>query len=433
MFYDWAKNPPAGWNSWDCYGAGVTEQQLKENADYMAKNLKQYGWEYIVCDIQWFDPYAKGNYYNVFPEVILDEYGRLLPAENRFPSSEGGKGFKPIADYIHSLGLKFGIHILRGIPRRAVYLNLPILGSDKHASDIADANSICPWNSSMYGLKNCDDAQLYYDSIISLYASWDVDFIKCDDIAYVEGTMLSDPYSAYYEIEMIRKAIDKTGREIILSLSPGPAQLKNYEHLSAYSNMWRMTGDFWDSWDKLHAMFAKCKEWEGKAKPGRYPDCDMLPVGVLAKNEAYEGKKNRKSNLSKEEIITMMSLWGIFKSPLIIGGNLPELDDFMLSVLTNSEYMIMNFECYDSREFERVEQDNEGYIIWTASGDKCKYAALFNTSHKKAEITLKLSSILMPGTKYKLYDIWEMETLGDFKDTFTVEIKPHAAMLLKIE
>ena len=124
--------PPMGWNSWDCYGASVTEEEVRRNAEYMAKNLKEFGWEYVVVDIQWFEPNAKSADYNKDAPLIMDEYSRLMPAVNRFPSAEGGKGFKPLADYVHSLGLKFGIHILRGIPKQAIRQNRLVLDKSNH-------------------------------------------------------------------------------------------------------------------------------------------------------------------------------------------------------------------------------------------------------------------------------------------------------------
>ena len=281
-FRQWAKTAPCGWNSWDCFGAGVTEDELIANADYMAKNLKQYGWEYIVCDIQWYEPKARSNDYNNFTELCMDEYGRLIPAENRFPSSAGGKGFKPIADYVHSLGLKFGIHIMRGIPRQAVHQNCPIYNSDKTCREVAHHFSVCSWNTDMYGMYNCEGAQEYYNSIINMYADWGVDFIKCDDICVTEFRKWDNPYSADYEIEMLRKAIDGCGREIVLSLSPGPALREKADHLCKNANMWRMTGDFWDLWEHLYPMFDKCKQWQGVTKQGNYPDCDMLPIGRIS-------------------------------------------------------------------------------------------------------------------------------------------------------
>lgn len=427
-----AKTPPLGWNSWDCFGAGVTEKELKENADYMAKYLKKYGWEYIVCDIQWYEPKAKDNDYFNFTPLNMDEYGRLIPAENRFPSAKGGQGFKPIADYCHSLGLKFGIHIMRGIPRQAVHADTPVKNSKYTAREIAHHFSVCSWNTDMYGLKNCQGAQDYYNSIFELYAQWGVDFIKCDDICVTEFRQWDTPYSAYYEIEMIRKAIDNCGRDMVLSLSPGPAHIENAEHLSKNANMWRMTGDFWDRWDKLHDMFDRCFIWQDKVKKGNFPDCDMLPLGRLSKNGTCHGPQNRMTQFTKDEQITMMTLWGIFRSPLMMGGNMPENDEFTLSLLTNGEYMKMHRESSGAHQHCRNEKNGKGEIIWISNGKKCKYAALFNTDDQERNIRLNLADILMPDEKYEIFDIWANEIKGDFKNTFKTPIPPHGAGLYKI-
>lgn len=426
------KTPPLGWNSWDCFGAGVTEQQLKENADYMAKYLKSYGWEYIVCDIQWYEPNARDNDYNNFSPLHMDTYGRLIPAENRFPSAKGGMGFKPIADYCHALGLKFGIHIMRGIPRQAVHADLPIKNSKFSARQAAHHFSVCSWNTDMYGMKNCQAAQDYYNSVFELYASWGVDFIKCDDICVTEFRQWDKPYSADYEIEMIRKAIDNCDRDMVLSLSPGPARIENAGHVAKNANMWRMTGDFWDQWDKLYDMFDRCYTWQDKVKPGSYPDCDMLPLGRLSKNGVCHGPQNRMTQFTKPEQLTMMSLWGIFRSPLMMGGNLPENDEWTLSLLTNSEYMEMHRSSYGAHQHLRKERGGKGDIIWISNGKKCKYAALFNTRDASHTVKLKLTEILMPDERYSVYDIWNKKELGCFKNSFAAEIAPHGAGLYKI-
>ncbi|WP_308619619.1 glycoside hydrolase family 27 protein [uncultured Eubacterium sp.] len=432
-FKQWAKTAPCGWNSWDCFGAGVNEEQLRANADYMAKNLKQYGWEYIVCDIQWYEPTADSNDYHNFAELVTDEYGRLMPAENRFPSAKDGKGFKPIADYVHSLGLKFGIHIMRGIPRQAVHQNLPIFKSKYTARDVAHHFSVCSWNTDMYGMKNCEGAQDYYNSIINMYAEWGVDFIKCDDIAVTEFRKWDNPYSADYEIEMLRKAIDNCGREIVLSLSPGPALRNKADHLCKNANMWRMTGDFWDLWEHLYIMFDKCEEWQGVRKTGNYPDCDMLPIGRISKLCSYHGKQNRMSNFTKPEHYTLMSLWGIFGSPLFIGGNMPENDSFTLSLLTNSDYMQMHKESVNPQCITREEKNNKGYIIWASHGKNCKYLAVFNTDTKAKKIKADLTQILMPNTEYTMYDIWQKQTIGTAKNSLKLEVEPHGARLIKLQ
>lgn len=424
-FKDWAKTPPCGWNSWDCFGAGVNEEQLIANADYMAKHLKQYGWEYIVCDIQWYEPKACSNDYNNFTELCCDEYGRLIPAENRFPSSKDGKGFKPIADYIHSLGLKFGIHIMRGIPRQAVHADLPIKDSEYTARQVAHHFSVCSWNTDMYGMKNCDGAQDYYNSIIKMYADWGVDYIKCDDIAVTEFRKWDNPYSADYEIEMLRNAIDSCGREIVLSLSPGPALRDKAEHLKANANMWRLTGDFWDLWEHLYAMFDKCEEWQGVRSVGSYPDCDMLPIGRISKLCSYHGAQNRMSNFTHDEHYTLMTLWGIFGSPLMIGGNMPENDDFTLSLLSNAEYMNMHRTVKNSRMLSRNEENGKGYIIWDGENENSRFVALFNTDEKPITInTAEEINIFVDGS----YDIWQKCTVSEN----SITVQPHGARLLKL-
>ena len=433
-FQKWAKTPPLGWNSWDCFGAGITESELRANAAYMAEHLKDYGWEYVVCDIQWYAPNAagKGHHYDKFTPLAMDAYGRLLPAETRFPSAAGGKGFKPIADYVHSLGLKFGIHMMRGVPRQAAAQACPILGSGANCREIAHPFSVCSWNTDMYGTLPGEDSQKYYDSVIALYASWGVDYIKCDDICVTEFRKWDNPYTADYEIEMLRSAIDRCGREIVLSLSPGPALREKTEHLRKNANLWRMTGDFWDEWEKLYEMFDKCLLWQGVSAPGSWPDCDMLPLGSLIETIDDNPPVHRYTRFTHDEQITMMTLWGIFKSPLFLGGNLPENDAFTLSLLTNEAYMRMHRQAEGARQILRSETNGKGTIIWAANGRDCKYLAVFNTADRSRKVRVDLRDVLMPGTAYSVWDIWEKADAGQKKDAFTVEIPPHGAKLYQI-
>lgn len=284
----------------------------------------------------------------------------------------------------------------------------------------------------MYGCKNCAAAQEYYDSIFELYASWGVDFVKCDDICVTEFRRWDNPYSADYEIEMIRKAIDGCGRDMVLSLSPGPADTKNAEHLSKHANMWRMTGDFWDDWGKLHDMFDRCKAWQSHVKSGNWPDCDMLPLGRLAKNAPCHGAANRYTNFTKPEQITMMTLWGIFRSPLMFGGNMPENDGWTLSLLTNDEFMKMHRSSHGAREFYRNEKNGKGTIVWVSNGKNCKYVAIFNTDERERSVSADLSEILMPGTAYRAYDIWEKSDASAVSARLRAKVEPHGARLFKI-
>lgn len=419
-------SPPMGWNSWDCYGAAVNEEQLLGNAAYMAKYLKPYGFEYAVCDIQWYEPCAVGNDYNAFADLCMDDYARLLPAENRFPSAAGGKGFRPIADKMHAMGLKFGIHILRGIPRQAVHRNCKLLGTDKTAREIAHPFSVCAWNTDMYGVDTeKDGAQAYYDSLFALYAEWGVDFVKVDDIANTEFKP-HEPYSARKEIELIRRAMDRCGRYMVLSLSPGPAPLAFADHLSQNADMWRMTGDFWDCWDKLYAMFARCEQWYPYVKDGAFPDCDMLPLGRLCKNAPYCGAQNRMTNFTKDEQRTMLTLWCVFRSPLFLGGELRETDAFTLSLLTNREVLALNQYGHGAHPLEIADADLRLWGTFTA--ENAPVFAVFNVSDR--EKTMRLCEILPE--EYAAYtvarDLWA-HTDCAYTDDLQILVPPHGAAL----
>lgn len=375
------KTPPMGWNSYDYYDTTVNEEQVKANADFMAKKLKEIGWEYVVVDIAWYSKEAGQQrdkfQYVPFAMMEMDEYSRLLPDEERFPSAKGGKGFAPLAEYVHSLGLKFGIHIMRGIPRRAAYMRTKIKNTNLTANQIADPNSICFWNPDMYGVNpKAEGAQEYYDSLLELYASWGVDFIKCDDICRMDATSSKD------EIVMLHNAIKKCGRDIVLSLSPGPALIDEYDFYKENANMWRITDDFWDHWDSLSDMFDRCKKWQDCVSDGGYPDCDMLPLGKLGKGFGEE----RDTNFTVDEQKTMLSLWCIFRSPLMLGAELTKLDDKTLELLTNKAVYEMFQEARGARETLREEE----FIVWEAASDTKKYKAVFNISDQPVEVPVKI-------------------------------------------
>ena len=270
QFYNWASTPPMGWNSWDCFGAAVTEEQTKANADYMAAHLKSHGWRYIVVDIQWYEPMAQGWDYRPNANLNMDEYGRLLPATNRFSSAADGNGFKSLAEYVHTRGLEFGIHMLRGIPRQAVNRNTPIYGTTLRARDIVDESSTCAWNGDMWGVDTTKPgAKEYYDALFRQYAAWGIDFIKVDD--------LSRPYHTG-EIEAIRHAIDHCGRPIVFSTSPGATPLADAAHIAAHANMWRISDDFWDRWEPLKEQFKRCADSAPLLRPRPLPRCRHAAV-----------------------------------------------------------------------------------------------------------------------------------------------------------
>lgn len=424
---DFIKKPPMGWNSWDCYGAGVTEDELLGNAEFMRDRLKQYGYQYVICDIQWYEPAAKGNVYNNFADLCMDEYSRLIPAVNRFPSSANGAGFKPIADKIHSMGLKFGIHIMRGIPRQAVHRNTRIYGTTARARDIASQFSLCPWNTDMYGVDTEKrGAEEYYDSLFKLYASWGVDFVKVDDIANTEFSP-QNPYSAEKEIEMIRAAIDRSGRDMVLSLSPGPAPLNKAEHLSENANMWRISGDFWDRWDKLLNMFSLCEKWYPYVKDGSFPDCDILPLGKLCIDGSYMGDMGRDSEFTKEEQKTMMTLWAVFRSPLFFGGELRLTDNYTLSLVTNPEVINVN----QNSEKPLFVYNKGGIAVWQTKIENCTAVAVFNLSDEEKHYKLSFSNLGIENVR-AVRDLWARKDIPKCKNDVAVSLKPHSSAFFEI-
>ena len=424
---DFIKKPPMGWNSWDCYGAGVTEDELLGNAEFMRDRLKQYGYQYVVCDIQWYEPAAKGNVYNNFADLCMDEYSRLIPAVNRFPSSANGAGFKPIADKIHSMGLKFGIHIMRGIPRQAVHRNTRIYGTTARARYIASQFSLCPWNTDMYGVDTEKrGAEEYYDSLFKLYASWGVDFVKVDDIANTEFSP-QNPYSAEKEIEIIRAAIDRSGRDMVLSLSPGPAPLNKAEHLSENANMWRISGDFWDRWDKLLNMFSLCEKWYPYVKDGSFPDCDILPLGKLCIDGSYMGDMGRDSGFTKEEQKTMMTLWAVFRSPLFFGGELRLTDNYTLSLVTNPEVINVN----QNSEKPLFVYNKGGIAVWQTKIENCTAVAVFNLSDEEKHYRLSFSDLGIENVR-AVRDLWARKDIPKCENDVAVSLKPHSSEFFEI-
>lgn len=399
---------PLGWNSWDCWGASADEEIIRRNAEFMAEHLKKFGYEYVVLDIQWSEPGAANHEYHPFTELCMDRYSRLIPAENRFPSSAGGKGFAPLAEYIHSLGLKFGLHIMRGIPRQAVHRNTEIFGTDKKARDIAKTDSICAWNTDMYGVDpDKEGARAYYDSIFALYASWGVDFIKCDDIA-------REMPHAESELIMISEALHGCGREMVLSISPGPAPLDKAELFKQIANMWRITDDFWDKWELLYDMFDRTEKWCTHVGAGHYPDADMLPVGAILQDY---GEDNR-TKFTRDEQYTMLTLWSIFRSPLMIGGELTKTDDFTLSLLTNNDILKMHKNSRHAHQLWRREIEGVEHILWVAQNIEggC-YLAVFNAGDEDSVIDISLSDAEIFG-KVKVKELWsgkELEAEGSLR------------------
>jgi alpha-galactosidase len=424
-----APHPPMGWNSWDSYGLTITEAEFKANADWMAKFLKRFGWQYVVVDEGWFlqNPQSEGKPAWIY---TLDQTSRYVPAENRFPSAASGKGFQALADYTHSLGLKFGLHILRGISREAVAKNMPIADSPFHAAQAADTYDSCPWNSDNYGVKDNAAGQAYYDSIAKLYASWNVDFIKVDCIS-------SRPYKET-EIRMISRALAKADRPIVLSLSPGPTSLANANNVRQYAQMWRISDDFWDHWGEssnpemgwaqsLHDQFATAVGWAPYAGPGHWPDADMLPIGYIGPRPGVG--KARETNFTRDEQRTLMTLWSIIRSPLILGSDLTRNDDWTTSLLTNPEVIAVDQHSRDNRPLIVTSHQ----VVWTARPETGTgtYLAVFNRGNGELELHLGWNELgLKLGRAYKLRDLWERKDLAPATE-LGLKLAPHNCVLYR--
>jgi len=422
-----AAKPPMGWNSWDGYGTTVKESDVKANAQWLAKHLKSSGWQYVVVDMEWFvtNPTPEGN--SKKSDYSLDDSGRYTPAINRFPSAANGAGFKPLADYVHSLGLKFGIHILRGIPKLAVEKNLPIAGSSFHATDAADSSDTCPWNYDNYGIDGSKPgAQAYYDSIAELYASWDVDLIKVDCIS-------SHPYKGD-EIRLLSTALAKAGRPIVLSLSPGPAPLEKAEEMRQYAQMWRISDDIWDLWHSTVAypqglgdQFAKVAKWAGKAVPGHWPDADMLPLGYLGPAPGWG--QPRYTRLTHDEQRTFVTLWCIFPSPLMVGGDLPKADAWTISLITNPE--VIAVDQHSTGNHPVISTDKT--VVWVAESGKAggRYLAIFNLDDASQNVQYSWKDLGLPDGKHKVRDLWKRKNLASEKSV-SVTLPPHGSVLYAV-
>lgn len=421
-----ALKPPMGWNSWDCLGWGANEKEVRAAADYMAKNLKHLGYEYIVIDMLWYGDSVASDFeafvhetIPVKPNYAIDEYGRLLPDPVKYPSSVNGKGFKPLADYIHSLGLKFGLHVLRGIPHQAADNNMTIKGTNIGAASIAQPDNGCEWYEGIYGVDmSKPGAQEYYNSQFELFAEWGIDFIKADDLINIP------------ELEGISKASRSCGRDIVLSVVPDHIP---YDVLRENVHMARTGPDFWDVWQMVKEGFPIAAKAVNEAQPGFWPDLDMLPIGKLGLKISYKGPDPRISNFNKEELHSLLTLWYISKMPLMIGGYLPETDQLTLELLTNDEALEVNRTCINPRQIKF----KNAIIIWAADipDSEDKYLAFFNQWESRNPVNIKVMFEqlgLKSDSKYKVRDLWSKKDLGSFENEFSSQIYPHGAGLYKI-
>ncbi|HEX4322428.1 MAG TPA: glycoside hydrolase family 27 protein [Acidobacteriaceae bacterium] len=429
-----APTPPMGWNSWDAYGLTIDEADFKANVSVLA-GIKQYGWQYAVIDEGWYmaDPFGGTPAKEHFQ---LDANGRLIPALNRFSDAANGAGLKPLADWVHAQGLKFGIHLLRGMPKQDLAANTPIAGSSFHARDAADPSDTCPWSEDNFGIRDNAAGQAWYDSMIDLYAGWGVDFLKVDCIS-------DRPYKAT-EIrqlaEAIRKATAKTGHPIVLSLSPGPTALGHAAEVAKYAQMWRISDDHWDVWSHLpepgkgefpmgtRQAFDRLAAWQPYVKSGSWPDEDMLPIGNLSPHPGWGDPRD--SRLTHDEQRTEFTLWAITRSPLILGNNLTKLDDFTRSLITNREVNEINQTVTSSSNLDPHDQNIRMWTATTGGPHPRRYMAVFNIGDRFTNFNLSWAQ--SEKKPQHMYDLWNKTTISTAGGN-VIQLQPHACALYRLD
>jgi alpha-galactosidase len=374
-------------------------------------------------------------------KYIWDANGVLIPSVNRFPSSANGAGFKPLADWVHEKGLKFGIHILRGIPRQVAKDNLPIAGSAFHAADAADTADTCPWDEGNYGIKDNPAGQAYYDSMLRKYASWGLDFIKVDCIS-------DHPYRPT-EIVQIAKAIRKTGRPIVLSLSPGPTAIEHAAEVGQFAQLWRISDDHWDVWSAEHKpgasefpfgtrdAFDRLAKWEVYVTPGNWPDEDMLPFGWLGPHPGWG--EARQSRLTPDEEKTEYTLWCVARSPLILGANLTKLDADTRSLISNQTLLLIDQASSFSRPVQASSLPSgfENARVWRATINTpgargyAEYFAFFNLDSKPATLRASWKELGIDNAKHAAEDAWTMD-MGKASKEVIVTLPAHGSTVVEV-
>ena len=418
--------PPMGWNSYDAYGTSITEEELLANARVMKDKLLPHGWSTVVIDARWYDAVSSFddrdfNRERAGAKLFADAHGRLLPAPNRFPSAADGRGFKPLADQLHAMGLNFGVHLMRGIPRQAVTAKTPIEGSPFTAADAGDPKSTCVWCPDMFGVRENEAGQAWYESQFHLLASWGLDYVKVDD--------LSVPYSAK-EIEMIRKAIDKCGRPFVFSTSPGPTPTAQAAHVSKFANMWRISGDFWDRWKDLDHQFDLLADWQDVGGPGHWPDADMIPFGRIGIKCTIAGK-DRQTRFTADEQRTLMSLWAMAPSPLMLGASLTDLNEPTLALITNDEILAVNQDPLGAKAKRVARRERtEVWVKVLKSGDRV--IGLYNRGDKETPVQLVWNETDLSGV-CAIRDLWSHRELGEHDQKYAVTVPAHGAALLRVK
>lgn len=480
-----ANFPPRGWNSYDAFSWIISEEEFLQNAEVVSQRLLSHGYQYVVVDFLWFRKKVKGSSIYAGGFDVIDEFGRMVPDPERWPSSKGGNGFAEVAKKVHSMGLKFGIHVMRGISKQAVNANTPILDVDKgsayeesgqqwRAKDIGMTNRPCEWMREGFMSVNTKTGagKAFLRSLYQQYADWGVDFVKHD---CVFGDDLDVD-----EISTVSEILKRLDHRIVYSLSPGtsatPAMAKQ---VSSLVNMYRVTADDWDRWDHVAAHFDVSRDFAAANMTGAvglggksWPDLDMLPLGWLTDPGVNEGP-HRRCNLNLDEQRTQMALWSITKSPIMYGGDLRKIDETTFNLITHPTLLEINCFSKNNKEFpfitetkkdlkrsasyfSRVLQklkelnplkiaNSQGIRSWSANGRTGElYLSFFNLNSQEITITVRVSSLGMlnslpvknstaASSTCTYNEVWSRKEFGILKETISANIAPHGSALFVID
>jgi hypothetical protein len=426
-----ALTPPMGWNSYDAFGDSVTEAETIANAKWLKSHLQPFGWDTVVVDFRWYDRKADGVRVQNPEGVTIDSFGRCIPAVDRFPSAINSAGFAPLADRLHAMGLKFGIHIMRGISRKAVDQDLPIAMSKFTAAQAVrpegDINRTCVWNRDMFGVDATTDAgKAWYASIAQQYADWGVDYIKCDDIANLQRGKIYDAE----EIEALSAALKKSGRSIVLSLSPGATPVNDGPHVARFANLWRISPDFWDKWNSLDRNFNLFASWAPEIGPGHWPDGDMIPFGHICVRNC-DVRPDRWTRFTRDEQLTLLSLWALNSSPLMLGMNLPDNDKWTTAILSNPEMVAVDQDplgCAAKRRYIPLINVSTWTKVLTNGSSA---VGIFDRSSMPVTVDIVWRDLGFP-SKPQVRDLWLRRDLGR-QEAFKIRLNAHGCSLLLVD
>jgi hypothetical protein len=407
--------PALGWSSWSFVRQHPTAATIEAQAKAMKDSgLTKLGYIYANVDDFWYQcPGSQG--------ANVDQYGRWVTDPTKFPPSGGENGIQVVADYVHSLGLKFGLYVTPGISKQAVAQNTAIQGTSYHAQDIATTATEQNYNcGGMVGIDYTKPgSQQFVNSWADQFAGWGIDYLKIDGV----GT----PDVA--DVQAWSGALKQTGRPIHLELS-NSLDINNAATWAKLSNGWRTGGDIecycgpngssypLTRWSSLTSRFDQAANWAPYGGPGAFNDYDSLEIG----NGSNDG-------LTLDERMTQMSLWSLASSPLMLGTDLTHLDGTDLGLLKNTDVLAVDQDAIDAK---RISADAGSQVFAKTEKNGDVIVGLFNTSSAPRAVSTTAAALGLPAARdYSLQDLWshqQTESAG----TIATDVPPHGVALYRV-